>query len=554
MKKTLIPIISVLLVLLFAACAESTGGEPQEGSRDVKLSVICGGETVLPYEDESGKIFFLPSFASDALLSVEGEAVINGETVKGGGYADMLSDCSSFTLGVGDDAEEVRVMRSENLPAVFIKTDGGLDSVNASEDHSVYVSGSLSVIDESGKCLYSGELKKIRGRGNATWDGEKKPYQIELSSSASLLGLAKAKKYVLLANFYDPSLLRNTAALSIAENCGAAATPGFAAVDLYADGEYLGSYLLCEKAGIGSGRIEISELEKITEKLLSAPPESYLRGGETVGAEPGSDKWYNLPENPSDITGGYLLEVEYTERYPDEASGFVTKRGLPVVVKSPEYASREQTEYIKNYFEEFEDALFSEDGYNSEEKHYSDYADVDSLIFRYLLEEFTLNIDGGISSFYIYKDTDASDGRLNFSCAWDYDCSLGNYALYADLTSPEALFSASSETRNAGSMPNIFFALTSHEEIKAKICKYYAETFRPAVCATLTELYSEIERIAASAEMDYARYPDTSRFDKYKADAGRDFESAAEYLTDFVSRRISFFDSTFGMADKNEAE
>ena len=503
MKKLIFLLLAVSF-LFICACGEKDA--PTSVAPD---SVTVCGEVINAHEKNGEKVFYLPSFAC------------------------------------GTDTGDARVMHSENLPALFISTENGLDEVNESADHSVSASGSLTVFDKDGNTLCGSVPIKIKGRGNATWHAEKKPYQIELEAAESLLGLCRAKKFILLANYYDPSLLRNRIALDIAKKCGAVSTPDCVPVDLYADGDYLGSYLLCEKIGIGEGRIEIADLEKENKSLLEKKPSEYGRGGVTEGAENGSAKWYELPVCPSDISGGYLLEVDYTERYPDEKCGFVTSRGLPVVIKSPEYVSEDEVNYIKEYFCDFEDALFSDDGVNGKEIHYSEYADMDSLVFRYLIEEFTLNIDGGISSFYIYKDKDENGGKLNFSCAWDYDCAFGNYALYADLTSPETLFAASSETRNAGSMPSIFFAMMKHDEIRAAVKEYYSGVFKDAVTSVLDGFDECAGYVSSSAEMDGDLYGDTSRFDFYKADAGKGFADAVLYLRDFICARVEFFDKTF---------
>ena len=84
-------------------------------------------------------------------------------------------------------------------------------------------------------------------------------------------------------------------------------------------------------------------------------------------------KWINIPNDPVDITGGYLLELEFASRYNDEISGFVSNHGQWVVVKSPEYASEAEVRYIAGLYNEAEEALYSETGYNSIGKHYTDY-------------------------------------------------------------------------------------------------------------------------------------------------------------------------------------
>ncbi|MBQ8208392.1 MAG: CotH kinase family protein [Clostridia bacterium] len=552
--------ICLFFALIFILCACGDVPAMSDGTESVNsdtetvsfeacsIGVIIGTERISVQKDITGEGYslYLPSYAENIFWSLEEDTEINGKSVSNGESAEMLLASQNFSAGEA----LVKVMRSANLPSLFlISDDGSMDKIDSSDDHSYSSSGAFSLISSDGELLSAGRLKKIRGRGNATWYGtEKKPYQIELSAAQSLLGLAKAKKYVLLANYYDPSLLRNRLVFDMVQAIEGY-SPSCRSVDLYAHGEYLGSYLLCEKIDIAENKIAIYDLESETEDLLLLDPDEYPRGGSLTGAEKGSSKWFETEIEPEDITGGYLLEVDYPERYPDEVSGFVTERGLPVVIKSPECASKAQVEYIKEFVCDFEDALYSENGYNDKGKHFSEYADVDSLIFRYLLEEFVLNIDGGISSFHIYKDREGNGGKLNFSCVWDYDCSLGNYDLYADLTSPEMLFVASSETRNNGTVPSWFNALLGHEDMAERISSYYAEAFRPMVLMMAESIEGFSSEIKASAEMDDALYGGLEKRNFYGAESGSSFEEAKAYLIDFVNRRIEFFDLHFGMND-----
>lgn len=93
-------------------------------------------------------------------------------------------------------------------------------------------------------------------------------------------------------------------------------------------------------------------------------------------------------------------------------------------MKSPEYASEAQVKYISGYWQEMEDALYSETGYNDLDKHYTDYIDIVSWAKQYLIQEWTSNWDAGLTSNYFYKDV---DGKLFAGPVWDFDSALGNY-------------------------------------------------------------------------------------------------------------------------------
>lgn len=88
---------------------------------------------------------------------------------------------------------------------------------------------------------------------------------------------------------------------------------------------------------------------------------------------------YYLPTSPQDISGGYLIEHDYGDKYIEEKSGFRTESGECYVVCNPKHATLDEVTYIANLFQEIENAIKSEDGYNKKTgKHYSEYIDVKS--------------------------------------------------------------------------------------------------------------------------------------------------------------------------------
>ncbi len=113
--------------------------------------------------------------------------------------------------------------RLQDLPAVILTIDGGqaeIDRMNQSNDHSYRCTGTLEIRVPEG---YSGQfegrypqenvtglkMKYIRGRGQGSWGMDKNPYKIKLEEKADLFGMGKSKTWVLLANYFDDSLMRN---------------------------------------------------------------------------------------------------------------------------------------------------------------------------------------------------------------------------------------------------------------------------------------------------------------------------------------------------------
>lgn len=354
---------------------------------------------------------------------------------------DGLNEASfDVTLPSGELVETVHVLRSNDTCSLFLSSNDPVNKgryyIEANPDHSASIEGSLVMLNENGDVVYDGALSQIKGRGNSTWAAEKKPYQIKLAKKADLLETGKKanknKTWVLLANAFDNSSSRNVIAYSIAQQLGVRSSVEFKIVDLYFDGSYRGTYTLCEKVQINSGRVDIDNLEDENDAANSGSIEPNM----TVGANSyGNPMRYatNL-KNPQDITGGYLIELD--ARYAQEASYFSvsTKQGLLYFVcKSPEFWTYEEANYLSCMVQDAFDAM-ANGGINPRTGlKTSDYVDIDSFATLYWVNEITKNRDGlTFSSTYLFKDSDKNGkAKLTFGPAWDFDLSLGNLSTAA---------------------------------------------------------------------------------------------------------------------------
>ena len=298
---------------------------------------------------EDGSVEYVPQ---------KGSVTVNGEQIHSGDLIKLPEDGGKLVIKAGNGKEvSVGVKQSAEVAAVFIDTESGtMDKVHASKSNKE--KGDILLVRGDGSLDYQGALKHIKGRGNATWDMAKKPYNIKLDESADLLGMGSAKGWCLLANYADTSLLRNHVVYHLAEEAGIPFTMDSQTVDLYLNGIYNGAYLMTEKVEIGKNRVDITDMEKATEKVNTDDLDSYSAGG-VLQYRRGTRKWVNIPKDPEDITGGYLIEVELNDRYEAEACGFVTTIGQAVTMKAPEYVSENQINYIADLYQEMEDAIYS---------------------------------------------------------------------------------------------------------------------------------------------------------------------------------------------------
>lgn len=130
---------------------------------------------------------------------------------------------------------------NENVPRLDLKLNGvTLEQINAGSKETKYEGNDLTITNSEAIDNYSNV--EIKGRGNTTWSCPKKPYQIKLDKKVDLFGLGKLKKWVLLADWFDQSHLRNNVAFYVAQLLGMQYSWDGEYINLYVDGKYIGLY------------------------------------------------------------------------------------------------------------------------------------------------------------------------------------------------------------------------------------------------------------------------------------------------------------------------
>jgi len=184
---------------------------------------------------------FLPAYADASRLTVgysnAKSMTIDGRDIQSGDAADYLIPGAKLSMTLDSAKYTLKVMQSANIPAMFLYTESG-SAAYIHKSKKNQEPGSLVMADASGATLYNGALSQIKGRGNYTFSLRKKPYQIKLEKSTDLCGMGKAKTWILLANHYDNSLLRNKIAFDLANAVGLEYSSKSQAVDVYVNNDY----------------------------------------------------------------------------------------------------------------------------------------------------------------------------------------------------------------------------------------------------------------------------------------------------------------------------
>lgn len=383
--------------------------------------------------------------------------------------------------------------------------------------------------------------------------GVKKSYNIRFEQKTDLFGMGSVKKYTLLSNNFDESLLRNVYGWEYAKAFGLHYSSDYQFVDLYINGNYYGNYVVCEGVEVDNERINIYDLKKANEKAnmgydLDSFPQigTGINGAVLPGKEKASAKWVKMTYSPDNITGGYLLEYDYPGRYDAEMCGFVTDNGQPVVIKSPELASESEVRYIWAFVNDATNALYSDSGYNEKGQYYTDYFDLDSLVNMYILQELSSNIDAGFSSFFVYKEQNRD--TLIVSPVWDFDHAFGDEIVRFGVNNGDPNIWWANSLGYYGEYPiyTLFNAAFRHNDFKTAVHSRWEELSTQGILDDVITIVHDMSvTLSASGEMNLIRWNDIVTTNPSSAD-----EMYSEKVTigeQFIKQRCLILSKGFSL-------
>lgn len=471
------------------------------------------------------------------------------------------------------------------LPVIYIDTkDSELppqDNKSKKIDGNMYIQNN----EFANKPVYSGKIT-LQGRGNTTWQWEKKPYKIKLDAKTDLYGMGKSKKYALLANYQDESLLRNTTASLLSEELGLT-TMQTVWTDVILNGEYVGNYQLSEQVGIEKARVDMIDWEKEAEDAadkiadangFSKKQKSALEDQmtedlswlctDTIDFEGQNYVVSNHYNYSTDFTGGYLFESseEYDEEskfklnevdlYDDE---YVNPEAeyedsLKIMMKSPEFlnTNAEMWRYVQTYWKTFENAYKSDDGYTEtpegDRVHYRELADFDSMVSYWLLMEIMGNDDARYKSRYIYKP---QQGLLTFGPPWDFDTGAGSILVRKDIDPSPTGWKVSNYNSEANFYREFLddpFFMTAAAEKYWEIRPYLESVIKPG-----GQLDQNSDYLYESGLADAARWDRKEHINQYGdcewADYAKGYEEDTEWFKEYMYERIQWLDEQFENED-----
>lgn len=418
--------------------------------------------------------------------------------------------------GEGDDSH---LYQFTNLPTVVLNTPGMAEVMSKEDKHS----GSyVAVISDNGTTILDDTIAQIKGRGNASWDFPKKPYQIKFDKKKQILAdaPAKAKKWTLINNYGDKTLMRNKVAFDMSREIGLAYTPYCRFVDMVFNGQYMGCYQLCDQIEVNPGRVEVTEMA-ITDVEGDA------------------------------LTGGYLIEVDaYADR---EISWFRSNRGIPVTIKSPkddEIVSA-QTDYIRDYFNRFEAAVFASD-FADENSGYRQYLDLQSFLRYFIVCE----LDGNTDSFwstYLWKER--NDPRFHVGPVWDIDLGFDNdnrtypvdnldtYIYERGSVASESMRSlvtriVKTDKKAADELSTIWSQMRHYGNFNAEYFEQLIDTYA--------------EELQASQSLNFRRWRIMNEYVHQNPVIWGSYQAEVQNVKNYIRKRFDRLDRMIGLKDKED--
>ncbi len=442
--------------------------------------------------------FFLPSSvrqdsAVELFNTYSEEVTLDSVKIPAKGVAEFKPEPDkSYLFRQGKSSLHVKFMVSSAESALFVNNMedfGGVDFftyLQADKENSIAATGAVTNPDGT---LTNAEVKKMKGRGNTSWNADKKGFNVTLTDNIELAGMSKCKKFSLISNFQDAAMARNRILYDMSDAVGLPYASDSRFIDLYTNGKYQGTYQMCEKIEVGKNTL-----------MPDIKEDDYL-DPETGGVK----------ENFS-----FVAEIDPSPAADD--FHFSVQNGSNITMKSPELEVGDPNiaavrGYVKNKF----NAMFNKLTANAPDL--DDYIDLDSLAKIYLINELGKNWDSGAASFFLTFKPDQT-GKYKFfaSPVWDYDNSLGNARgvendlrrmNVTDYTLPSGWWAT---LKGGYGGPNILATAAKQSVVMNEVYKIWFEDFLPAI-DTLTstgvdtgdlysgDVYADI--IRDSAAMNY---------------------------------------------------
>ena len=393
--------------------------------------------------------------------------------------------------GAGDDSHLTQLT---NLPTVVIHTLN--DELPYDKEHEINCL--VTIISDNGATVLS-DTAFIRERGNFSRSFPQKPYRIKFAHKHHVLGSpANAKKWTLINNYGDKTLMRNQLAFELSRRFGMPYTPFCAYVDVILNGDYKGCYQLCDQIEVRKHRVDVKEMS---------------------AADTSGDA----------LTGGYLIEAD-AYAY-EEASMFWSDQGTGVTIKYPKEDSIT-----------WEQASYIEARYNAMESNWQKYLDLNTFLRHFLVGELSGNTDT-YWSMYLYKQS--SNDTLFVGPVWDFDLAFENdnrtYPVN-DLT--DYIYRTQGST--TGYLKTLVDKIVVYNSsAKRQLRTLWADTRRAGMTteSLLQYVDEQAELLEQSQQLNFTRWPIMNEYVHQNPRVWGSYEAEVNNVRNYIRQRIDWMDT-----------
>ena len=406
--------------------------------------------------------------------------------------------------GQGDDTQ---FYLPSGLPLVVINTVDAIEPYDKVNDIASYVR--IINTDHS----YVMDSATTRLRGNASTQFPKKPYRIKFESKQQPLDApAKAKKWTLINNYGDKTLMRNLLAFHISQQMQMPYTPYGRAVDVMLNGEYKGCYQLCDQIEVNKNRVNIDEMEDTDISGIN-------------------------------LTGGYLWEID-AYAY-EEKSWFNSNHNIPVTIKSPDEddITQEQTNYLVQFFNAMEADVYGSH-FTHPENGWRRLLDAETFLKHFLIGELSGNTD---TYWSVYQYKKRGEDKIYTGPVWDFDIAFDNdYRTYPLNNRSE--FVCLSGGSVAGDMGNFVRRIIINDsqtipQLRELWGAARQQITEEKLCAWIDSLAAEMDQ---SQRLNFMRWNILNRQEHMNPVARGSYEAEVNYLKEYITRRIEWMDKRLG--------
>lgn len=397
-------------------------------------------------------------------------------------------------------AAEKLTYRTGKVPQIYASTTDGVG--RHLRKSTGYVTGYFDIVEPDG--TVTGGSGQIKVRGNSTALVLRKPYTIKFDEKKDVLQMGKAKKWALLPNAFDPTMMRNCIAFTLAQKLGFAFSSERQYTELYLDGSYRGCYEIYEPVEVNKERVNISK----------------------------------------DAADGEFL-IEYEDNREKEGVTYFTITSHPLyrfAVEYPKEPTEEQLAHIQTVTDSCYDVLRTKDYAQIQE-----LIDTESFAKLYLLNEFMKTLDFGMSSVFFYW----KEGKLYAGPPWDFDLSAGNgnpetHPSYTNKIKTDGLLAA-----NQHFCRRLLMVPEFRDEVTALYQKHYADfeqIYLPGgLMDQLADEYMDIflhtHEVWGGIERKYANYMRL---------ADPTYEANMEFLRSWLLARNAWLSGAYAIFGKPE--